>query len=75
MGVGVAAAIGGAAALGGSIFSGVMGKAGSKEQADAIKYSANQAKETALELTIAPVAMWRPSDSTGSRPATCSRRF
>lgn len=52
MGIGIGAAIFGGAALsaGGSIFSGIMGAKGSKEQAGAIRYSADVASRTALEL-------------------------
>lgn len=45
----VAVGVGGAA-LAGSVFSGVMGAAGSQKQAGAIRYAADQAKQTALEL-------------------------
>lgn len=45
----VAVGVGGAAAAG-SIFSGVFGAAGAQKQAGAIKYSADVARQTALEL-------------------------
>ena len=45
-----AGAIGAAGALGGSIFSGIMGAAGAKRQAQAIERSAQIASGTALEL-------------------------
>jgi hypothetical protein len=43
-------AVAGAAQAGGSIFSGIMGSSASKKQAEAIKYAADQARKTALEL-------------------------
>jgi hypothetical protein len=42
--------IAGGAQAGGSIFSGIMGSNASKKQAEAIKYAADQARKTALEL-------------------------
>lgn len=50
MGVIAAAGIGAAASVGGSIFSGIFSSAASQKQAAAIRYSADVAKETALEL-------------------------
>jgi hypothetical protein len=48
----MAAAIGGSAAIGasGSIFSGIMGASGAEKSADAIRYAAEVASRTALEL-------------------------
>src|SRR5438270_7907392 len=48
----MAAAIGGSAALGagGSIFSGLMGSSGASKSAAAIRYAADKASSTALEL-------------------------
>jgi hypothetical protein len=52
MGIGIGAAIVGGAAIGagGSIFSGIMGASGSAKQAAAIRYSADVARQTALDL-------------------------
>lgn len=52
MGIGVGAALLGGAAIGagGSIFSGIMGASGAQKQAGAIRYAAEQARQTALEL-------------------------
>lgn len=50
IGPGAAIALSGALAAGGSIFSGIFGSSAAKKQAEAIRYAADVARKTALEL-------------------------
>ena len=67
----IAAAVGGSAALGaaGSIFSGIMGASGAKKSAGAIRYSADLARKTALELNEKARGDLAPFRETGANAA------
>ena len=67
----IAAAVGGSAALGaaGSIFSGIMGASGAKKSASAIRYSADLARKTALDLNEKARGDLAPFRETGAKAA------
>lgn len=65
-----ASVIGAGAGLGGSIFSGIMGASGASKSAGAIRYSADVARQTALELDAkarADVQPFRDAGVTATR--------
>jgi hypothetical protein len=64
---GTAMLVAGGLGAGGSIFSGIMGASGASKQADAIRYAAEVARQTALELDAKARADLDPFRSIGVR--------